>query len=156
MIGLGAAKSSKEFFSTVINGIVVGEGNLYASIDLLAKERSVFPRFKKIYHGVTVGALEQVTMPDLILFPVNSHQMCVVSTAFAFDTGEIINGFAGSAACVMTIPVPLMENKPVFSVGDHGGRTHMRLKDDEFLLGFPYRLVPGLIKNIDRTVFANE
>jgi len=156
MIGLAAPKNSKENFSTVINGIVVGEGNLYATIDLLAKGRDVFPRFKKIYHGVTVGSLEHIRMPDLILFPVDSNQMCMVSTAFAFDTGEIITGFAGSAACVMTIPHPLMENKPVCSVGDHGGRTHMRLKDDEFLLGFPYRLVPGLVKNLDRTVYANE
>jgi len=156
MIGLGAVKTSKENFSAVINGIVVGEGNLYATIDLLAKERNVFPLFKNIYGGVIVGSLAHVSMPDLILFPLNGHQMCVVSTAFAFDTGEIIKGYAGSAACIMTVPFPLVENKPVFSVGDHGGRTHMRLKDDEFLVSFPYRLIPGLIKNIDRTVYAHE
>jgi len=32
----------------------------------------------------------------------------------------------------------------------------MRLKDEEFVVCFPYRLVPGLVSNMDRTVYAME
>jgi len=95
-------------------------------------------------------------MPDMVLFPVNGRQMCMISTAYAFDTGEIIMGYAGSAACLMTVPIPLVENRPVFAIGHHGGRTNMRLNDEEFLACFPYRLVPGLVKNMERTVYAQE
>jgi len=156
MIGIGASRTTREEFDTVINGIVVGEGNLYATKDLLAKGRDNFPLFPKIYGGMILGSFEHVNMPDLILFPVKGNQMCMVSTAYAFDSGEIIMGYAGSAACLMTVPIPFVENKPVFAIGDQGGRTQMRLKDEEILLCFPYRLVPGLVKNLDRTVYARE
>jgi uncharacterized protein (DUF169 family) len=156
MIGIGSGRSAREEFDTVINTIVVGEGNLYATKDLLAKGRASFPLFPKIYRGMILGSLEYVNIPDIILFPLNSHQMGMVSTAYAFDTGEIIMGYAGSAACVMTIPIPSVGNRPVFAIGDHGGRTHMRLKDEEMLVCFPYKLVPGLVKNLDRTIYARE
>jgi uncharacterized protein (DUF169 family)/NAD-dependent dihydropyrimidine dehydrogenase PreA subunit len=156
MIGIGSGKFTKEQFDTVLNSIVIGEGNIYATKDLLSKGREAFPLFPKIYGGVVIGSLEHVKMPDLILFPVDSHQMCMISTAYAFDTGEIIMGYAGSAACLMSVTFPFMENKPVFAIGDYGGRNNMRLKDEEFLVCFPYRLVPGLVKNMERTVYARE
>jgi uncharacterized protein (DUF169 family) len=49
-----------------------------------------------------------------------------------------------------------VSNKPVFAIGDYGGRTFMRLRDEEFVVCFPHRLVPGLVANLDRTVYANE
>ena len=55
----------------------------------------------------------------------------------------------------MTIPTALMDNRPVFCAGDHGGRMFMRLSHDELLICFPFQLVPGLVKNLDRTVYAN-
>jgi len=72
---------------------------------------------------VIIGALEQIEMPDLILFPVNVHQMTVISTAYAFETGNVISGYSGAPMCIQTIPIPLVENKPVFTTGDWGGRT---------------------------------
>lgn len=35
-----------------------------------------------------LGSLELVALPDVILFPLNGHQMCIVSTAYAFETGD--------------------------------------------------------------------
>lgn len=156
MIGIGSNKASKEEFDTVINSIVIGEGKLYATRDLMSKGRDSYPLFPNTYGGVVLGSLEHVSMPDLILFPINAHQMCVVSTAYAFDTGEIINGYAGSPTCLMTVPIPFLRNKPVFTTGDWGGRTRSRMEDDEILASFPYRLVPGLVKNLDRTIYAQE
>lgn len=158
-LGIGGkrrTKTTKEEFATAINSMVIGEGNLYATKDLLAKGREVFPPYRKLYGGVVLGSLERIKMPDLIMFPVNGNQMCMISTAYAFDTGEVITGYAGTSTCRMTVIVPLLENKPVFSSGDHGARTQMRLKDEEILACFPYRLVPGLVKNLDRTAYARE
>jgi uncharacterized protein (DUF169 family) len=155
-IGIGGIKSNREDFETALYASVIGEGNLYAVKELLAQGRSVFPRYPKVSAGVIIGSLDQVSMPDIILFPVNGHQMCMLSTAYGFETGEIIIGYAGKSTCLMSIAFPYVENKPVFTAGDHGGRTFMRLKDDEFVVCFPYRLVPGLVTNMDRTVFAAE
>jgi hypothetical protein len=30
------------------------------------------------------------------------------------------------------------------------------MEDDEILASFPYRLVPGLVKNLGRTIYAQE
>ena len=46
--------------------------------------------------------------------------------------------------------------KPVFTCGDHGARTNMRLKNEEILVSIPFRMVSGLVKNLDRTIFAQE
>jgi uncharacterized protein (DUF169 family) len=56
----------------------------------------------------------------------------------------------------MTIPVTLENNRPVFTAADHGGRMFMRLKPEELLIGFPFGLVPGLVKNLGKTVYAHH
>jgi uncharacterized protein (DUF169 family) len=42
----------------------------------------------------------------------------------------------------------------MFTAGDHGGRMFMRLEEGEMLVSFPFSLVPGLVKCLDKTVFA--
>ena len=153
-VGIGSSKVAKEDFEMVINAQVVGEGNLYAAKDLLAKNRAQFPRYPKVYGGMILGSLDRLSRPDIILIPVNCRQMSMVSTAYSFETAELITGYAGKSTCLMSITFPFIENKPVFTVGDHGGRTFMRLQDDELLVCLPYRLVPGLVTNLDRTVYA--
>jgi uncharacterized protein (DUF169 family) len=122
----------------------------------MSKARSFFPRYPKASGGMILGSLEEVSMPDLILFPVNGYQMCMISTAYTFDTGEIITGYVGSATCMMTVAIPFLDNRPVFSSGDHSGRDFMKLKDEEIVVCFPYRLTPGLVRNMDKTVYARE
>jgi uncharacterized protein (DUF169 family) len=102
------------------------------------------------------GSLTQVKMPDMVLMPVNGKQVSMVSTAYAFETGETIPGNAGGGTCLETVVIPFLENRPVFTCGDHGGRMHMRLNDEEILVCIPYTLVPGLVTNLDKTVYAKE
>ena len=124
--------------------------------DLFTKSRPLFPKFPKVYGGLVIGSLAEVPMPDIILLPVNGKQMSMVATAFAFETGETIVGDAGGGTCLETVVIPFLENKPVFTCGDHGGRMHMRLRDEEILVCLPFRLVPGTVKNLARTVFAQK
>lgn len=155
-LGLGAKRVAREEFDAALDGQVIGEGNLYSDRDVIARNRDLFPQFPKIYNGVVIGSFEQIAAPDLVLFPVNGHQLCVISTAFAFETGELIQGFAGKATCLMTVTIPLVHNRPVFCAGDHGGRMFMRLRDEEILVSFPFRLIPGLVRNMEKTVYAQN
>ena len=50
----------------------------------------------------------------------------------------------------------LVNNKPTFTCGDHGARTFMQLADDQLFMCYPYTLVPGLVTNLARTVYARE
>jgi len=154
-LGLGARSIDRDSFNAMVE-ITTGQGGYYASQELFTKGRSSFPLFPRVYGGLVLGALSQMKLPDMVLFPVNGKQLCMLSTAYAFDTGEIMSGNAGAGTCLGMVTIPFLENKPVFSCGDHGGRMHMRLKDEEILICIPYRLVPGIVKNLDKTIFANE
>jgi uncharacterized protein (DUF169 family)/NAD-dependent dihydropyrimidine dehydrogenase PreA subunit len=155
-MGLGARRVTREEFDAAIDASVVGEGNLYASREPMTKNRDVFPQFSRIRRAMIIGGLEHVEMPDMVLFPATPEQLTALSTAFAFETGEVITGYAGKSTCLMTIPAMLEANRPVFTAADHGGRMFMRLKPEELLIGLPFGLLPGLVINLDKTVFATH
>jgi uncharacterized protein (DUF169 family) len=155
-MGLGAKRVTREEFDAAIEASVVGEGNLYASREPMTKNRDAFPQFSRIRRGMILGSLEHVSRPDLVLFPATPDQLTIASTAFAFETGEIITGYAGKSTCLMTIPAMLEANRPVFTAADHGGRMFMRLRPEELLIGFPFSLLPGLVANLDKTVYAHR
>ena len=154
-LGLGARSIDRDSFNAMVE-ITTGQGGYFASQELFTKGRPSFPLFPRIYGGLILGPLSRMKMPDMVLFPVNGKQLCMLSTAYAFDTGEIMTGNAGAGTCLGMVTIPFVENKPVFSCGDHGGRMHMRLKDEEILVCIPYRLAPGIVKNLDKTIFVNE
>jgi uncharacterized protein (DUF169 family) len=155
-MGLGGKLVTREEFDAALEASVIGEGNLYASREPMTKNRDLFPRFPRMYKGMIIGALEKISRPDIVLFPVTPEQLTNLSTAYAFETGEVIGGFAGKSTCLMTIPQTLVANRPVFTAADHGGRMFMRLKPEELLVCFPFSLVPGLVKNMDKTFFAKH
>ncbi len=154
-LGLGARSVSREDVLTVMQ-VVAGDGGYFANNELFTQARSQFPKYPRMYGGIIIGSLAQMKMPDMILIPLNGKQMCMVSTAYSFETGEIITGNAGGGTCLGTVTLPFLANKPVFTCGDHGGRLHMRLRDEEILACIPYRLVPGLVKNLDKTIYNQE
>ncbi len=157
MVGVGSRKVEKEVMHEALIGArVIGEGCHYETVEVMSRARDAFPPLQRKNKGVIIGSLKQIKMPDLILFVVNARQLCMTSTAYAFDSGNIIQGFAGSAGCIMAVSYPLAKNRPVFTCGDHGARMFGQLDDNELIMGFPYRLVPGLIKNLGRTHFAGE
>jgi uncharacterized protein (DUF169 family)/NAD-dependent dihydropyrimidine dehydrogenase PreA subunit len=155
-MGLGGKRVAPEEFGAAIEASVVGEGNLYAALEPMTKNRDVFARFPHIYDAMIIGAFDKINRPDIVLFPATPEQLTEVSTAFAFETGEVITGFAGKSTCLMTIPATLVNNRPVFTAADHGGRMFMRLKPEELLICFPFSLIPGLVKNLDRTVYGHH
>jgi len=156
MVGVGAPQSDTEEFKAAMDAFVVGEGKLFISNELISRGREFFPLFSRQFKGVILGSLQQMSMPDMIYFPVTPHQMAVLSTAYAFETGNVISGYSGAPMCIQTIPVPFLQNKPAFNTGDWGGRTRSRLKEEEMLVSLPYKLVPGFLSNLDRISYAHE
>lgn len=157
MMGIGVKKNTaRESYKAGFEGNVIGEGKLYATKKAFREGCKSIPKFNKIYNGMLIGALDYTFHPDIVVFPINGHQMNMIATAYSFDTGEIIRGMAGFGTCALTIPIPFNHKKPVFTCGDHGGRTFMRLREDEMLISFPYQLLPDLVKNLDRTIYGKH
>jgi uncharacterized protein (DUF169 family) len=155
-MGLGVRPVNKEDFNMMMEGVMVGEGCYYASRDVIPKARAQFPQFPGVHDGMIIGPFAQIPMPDIIVFPVNGKQMAMISSAYTFETGEVILVNGGGGTCLATVAIPYLENKPVFTCGDYGGRMHMRLGDEEILACLPFRLVPGIVKNLDRTVYTAQ
>lgn len=155
-MGLGTKRVAREEFDAALEASVVGEGNLYVSREPMTRNRDMFPQFSRVHRAMIIGALEAIDAPDIVLFPATPEQLTIASTAFAYETGEIITGYAGKSTCLMSIPAMLEANRPVFTAADHGGRMFMRLKPEELLIGFPFSLLPGLVANFDKTVFAGH
>ncbi len=154
-LGLGIRSLNRDDVLAMMEAIT-GEGGYFTCSEFFTKPRSLYPPFPRVYGGLIIGPLQQIKMPDIVVLPVNAKQMSMLSTAYAFETGELILGNAGGGTCLGTVTIPFLENRPTFTCGDHGGRMHMRLKDEESLVSFPYRLVPGTVNNLDRTVFTQE
>lgn len=154
MLGIGAPGSNSEEFKAAMDAFVIGEGKLFETVEFISKGREFFPLFPKQYGGVIIGSLKHVKIPDLILIPLNGHQMSVLSTAYSFENGNVIMGHTGSPMCIETVPIPLVQKKPVFTTGDWGGRTRSRMRPEEILASIPYSLVPGILKNMARTSYA--
>lgn len=154
-LGLGARSVNRDDVIAMI-GIMTGDGGYHTTNDLFTKSRPLYPTFPKIYGGLVLGSLSEVSIPDMVLIPLNGKQMSMIATAYAFETGESIPGDAGGGTCLETVVIPFLQNRPVFTCGDHGGRMHMRLNDEEILVCIPYKLLPGVVKNLGRTVFAQD
>lgn len=154
-LGLGTRSLKRDDVISVMEAMT-GDGGYYNTNDLFTKSRPLYPQFPRVYGGMVLGPLAKVKMPDIILVPVNGKQMSMLAAAYAFETGERIPGNAGGGACLDSVVIPFLENRPTFTCGDHGGRVHMRLRDEEILACFPYRLVSGIVKNLDRIIYAHE
>ncbi|MCP4716591.1 MAG: DUF169 domain-containing protein, partial [Deltaproteobacteria bacterium] len=120
-IGLGAVKAGRTEFVGALETNTVGPGKLFATNSAMTANRHCFPQFSQISKGMIIGPLAKVRRPDIVLFPINGHQMCVLATAFSHETGEVIQGYAGKSTCLMTVSTPKETNRPVFTAGDHGG-----------------------------------
>jgi uncharacterized protein (DUF169 family)/NAD-dependent dihydropyrimidine dehydrogenase PreA subunit len=154
-LGLGA-RSTKRDDVVMLFDIMTGEGGYHTTNDLFTKSLPLYPNFPRVYGGVVMSSFSDMSMPDIIILPVNGKQMSMVATAYAYETGESIPGDAGGGTCLETVAKPFIENIPVFTCGDHGGRVHMRLEDTEILVSLPFKLVPGVVKNLNKTVFAQK
>ena len=150
LFGLGSRKvkvTKQEMHEALVASQVVGKGRHYRTFWEMGKGRSKYPPLIKRYEGITIGPLDKVEMPDLVILPVNGDQTSRLAAAYAYDTGNIITGSAGSAGCIAT-STAYVEYKPMFTCGDHGVRTYMQLDPGEILVSTPYSLVPGFVKNL--------
>ena len=149
LIGIGARIATKdEMWEALDMTGVVCKGCHYLTGEEMAKARTHFPVQSKTYKGVIIGPLNKVNMPDLVIMLVNGDQLQMISTAYTYETGLIMQGNAGSAGFIMTVSIPLFQKRPTFTCGDHGVRNFGQMDAGEMLVCFPYLMVSGLVTNL--------
>ena len=133
--------------------MLVGEGKIYHSRDSVTKcQESVPFSFKKEkrFEATVMGRLEQVESPDVVMFFCNVRQLEWLCHAYSFESGELVQGFAGLSLCALVVPHPYLAQKPVFSPGDLSGRELARLNEGELCMTVPFKDIDSIAKNLYR------
>ncbi len=149
--GIGIRKSSKEEREVGMS-ILFGEGAPYGSNKVLMKVAGQIKKHLKHHKYLVIGGLEKMEEPDLVHIVGNANQIYKLAKAYTWETGEIVQGMAGTSWCAQALPGSYRLRKPTFTLGDHGGRSLMGVKDYELFCTIPYELLPMIIRNLDRSL----
>jgi uncharacterized protein (DUF169 family) len=150
--GMGQKALSEKMLELGWN-MLVGEGKTYYSREsAIACQNNVPASFKKEkqFEATVMGRLEQVEHPDVVLLFCNARQHEWLAHAYGFETGELMQGFAGLSMCAFVVPHPYMTGKPIFTTGDLAGRELARMNPDELCVSFPYAALETVVKNLNR------
>ena len=82
----------------------------------------------------------------------NAKQVYRIEKAYTWETGIVVQGMSGTSWCAMALPKPFLEKGITFTLGDHGGRSLMGIKDYELFCVMHFDLVPMIIKNLDKAL----
>jgi uncharacterized protein (DUF169 family) len=104
---------------------------------------------------VSFSPLEKATFePDVVLLVCNAKQGMQIAEAFAYETGKRTTGLTGPPICSAVVAAPFLTGEVVYSLGDTGARKYMKLKDEDIFIGIPAELLPDIVENLGKGVFA--
>jgi len=149
--GIGIRKSPPEEREAGMS-ILFGEGAPYGSKEVLMKVGQQIKKHLKHHKYLVIGTLDKIEEPDLVQVVGNANQIYKLTKAFTWETGEVVQGLSGTSWCAMALPGPYRTNKPTFTLGDHGGRSLMGIKDYELFFVAPFSLLPMIVRNLDKSL----
>ncbi len=99
---------------------------------------------------VAFSPLEKATFePDVVVLICNAKQGMLIAEAYAYDSGKRTTGMTGPPICSSIVAAPYLTGEVVYSFGDHGARTYMKIGDGEVYVGIPAELLSGIIDNLE-------
>ncbi len=103
---------------------------------------------------ITFSPLEKVTFePDVIVLVCNARQGMLIAEAFSYESGKRTLGMTGPPICSSIVAAPFLTGEVVYSLGDHGARNNMKIKDEEVFIGIPAELLPCIVENLEKLKF---
>lgn len=98
---------------------------------------------------VSFSPLEKTSFePDVVVLVCNAKQGQRVSEAFAYESGKRTTGMTGPPICSSIVAAPYLTGEVVYSLGDHGARKYMKLRDEDLFVGIPAELLPTINENL--------
>jgi uncharacterized protein (DUF169 family) len=134
---------------------MIGEKLVYGTLEGLKNAMAATLPFENgQFYAQIISPLEKMTtpplQPDLVFIICKPYQGQQILRAYGFDTGEVVQGIAGTSTCEMVSSYVMHTGKPTFTLGDLGGNTGMSIKEDEVLVAFPFEHLKVAVKNLER------
>ena len=103
--------------------------------------------------GVAYAPLKKTKFePDVVIFADIPERIYWFVPLFTAEKGGRIQFSTApfQAACVDDLAVPMATGTPNISLGCFGCRKRTEIKKDEMMLGVPWKLIPDMVKRLDR------
>jgi len=149
--GIGSRKVSKEEREVGMS-VLFGEGAPYGSKTVFRKVGQQIPKHHKHHKYLVMGGLDKIENPDLVHITGNANQIYKLTKSYTWETGELVHGLSGTSWCAQALPGSYRDQKITFTLGDHGGRSLMGVKDYELFCTIPYKLLPMVVRNLDKAL----
>jgi len=139
----------------VAEKFMIGDNKIFGTMTALKNAlQATLPFEDDEFEAQIIAPLEKTNeatlLPDLVFIICKPAQGQRILRAYGFDTGQLIQGIAGSSTCEMISSYVYKTDEPTFTLGDVGGNAGLPLKDDEVLLAFPYGKLVQSVKNLNR------
>jgi uncharacterized protein (DUF169 family) len=126
--------------------------NIFPSEAIQAKAEKeadrLFPKFQEVYKAVIIGPFEGVPEPDVLIILGTAEQVHLLTRAYCYATGSIVQGFAGMGVCRMLIPYAILNREPTYTVSDRAWRNALKLSPDELTLVTPPEKLVIMLENL--------
>jgi len=105
---------------------------------------------RELVGAICLSRLEEAFFePDLVLVRCRPEQAMHLLWAYSYNTGETVQGEAGTAMCSTLVVKPFLNGKPSFTMGDPGGRYVFGLAEEEVMVSIPYHLFDTMVKTLE-------
>lgn len=90
--------------------------------------------------------------PDVVVVESKPEHLMWLSLAYIYETGERLqfNSAIFQATCVDSTVIPFVTGKLNSSLGCYGCRDATNIRDEENLIGIPYKKLNSVVKNLEQ------
>ena len=142
----------KEMSAYIKNGEFLCKMGLFGNTRAARRFINANPRIESgTVKAGTFAPLEKATFePDVIVLICNAKQGMLIAEAFAYENGKRTLGMTGPPICSSIVAAPYLTGEVTYSLGDHGARNNMKIKDEEVFVGIPAELLIDIVENLKK------
>jgi len=145
--GIGNRRIEKEEFDAGMSQ-TIGMERGYENRGNFRRVNQQIPHIFKHRNYLTIGALEDVEDPDVVMIVADAYRVMRLCKAYTWKTGELVQGLSGSAWCTNSFPLVYETKTMTYNMGDEQSRCLMNLEPGEEYCIIHYDLLPLIVENI--------
>ena len=147
--GIGTRKLTHEEFQDGMQAFI-GENLAYCSMAAFRRVNQQLPHFFRHRKYLEIGPLSQVPDPDVIMIVADANKIMRLCKAYTWQSGELVQGFQGTAWCAQAFPAVYRNRSMTFTLGDPPSRQLMGLDAGDAICTIHASLFPTVVQALDK------